>query len=318
MIVFYSLPKAQQQWVKSNYPKLPVQFKSGKLSLQNLPNPKTEVLSVHTNCKINAQILAKLPALKLIATRTTGVDHIDFVDCKKSKVKVVNAAGMNAQSVAEFAFGLILSASRKIKVGVDRVEKGHFDDADLVGSELAGKTIGVIGAGAIGGSVLRIANGFGMKLLANDAYVNSALKRELKLKYVTAKEIFQKADIISLHVPSTPKTKHMINARTFKLMKPGVGIVNTARGSIVDTQAVLSALKSKKLAWYAADVLEEEHNIFTDKTMGKLNKALVTHDRTIITPHMAHNTAESVDRVTSETLEKITAFLKNKPVQFVS
>lgn len=317
MIVFYDVTKEQEKWIKTKYPKLPVTFKSGKLNFSNLPNPKTEILSVHANCKIDANMLSKLPNLKLIATRTTGVDHIDLAACKKNKVRVVNAAGMNAQSVAEFTFGLIINSARQINDGARRVEGGRFDDKGFMGTELSGKTIGVIGTGAIGGGVLRIAKGFGMKLLANDAFKNTKLQKELKFKYVGVKEILQQSDVISLHVPSTPKTKHMINPKTLKLVKPTAGIVNTARGAIVDSKAVLIALKSKKLAWYAADVLEIEHNIFTDKAMGAVDKQLVAHEKSLITPHMAYGTSEAIARVTSETLQHINDFIKNKPQQFV-
>ncbi len=317
MIVFYDVTKEQEKWIKTKYPKLSVVFKSGKLNLSNLPNPKTEILSVHANCKIDANMLSKLPNLKLIATRTTGIDHIDLATCKKNKIRVVNAAGMNAQSVSEFTFGLIVNSARQINDGARRVEGGRFDDKGFVGTELAGKTIGVIGTGAVGGGVLRIAKGFGMKLLANDAFKNTKLQKELKFKYVTVKEILQKSDVISLHVPSTPKTKHMINTKTLKFVKPTAGIVNTARGAIVDSKAVLTALKSKKLAWYAADVLEIEHNIFTDKAMGAVDKQLVAHEKSLITPHMAYGTSEAVARVTSETLQHINDFIKNKPQKFV-
>lgn len=317
MIVFYDVTKSQEEWIKEKYPKLTMVFKSGKLNMRNLPSPKTEILSIHANCKIDANMLAKLPNLKLIATRTTGVDHIDLALCKKSKVKVVNAAGMNAQSVSEFTFGLILNAARNIEAGARRVEKGQFDDKGLTGTELAGKTMGVIGTGAIGGGVLRIAKGFGMKLIANDAFQNTALKKELKFKYVTVKEIFKNADVISLHVPATPQTRHMINASSIKLMKPTTGVVNTSRGSVVDSKAILEALKTKKLAWYAADVLEVEHNIFGNRTLGKIDRQLVVHENSLITPHMAYGTDEAISRVTAETLEQIVAFLKDKPVKFV-
>lgn len=317
MIVFYDLTKSQQDWVQAKYPKLDIAFKSGLLTSRNLPNQKTEILSVHSNCKITASMLEKLPNLKLIATRTTGVDHIDLAACKKARVRVVNAAGKNAQSVSEFTIGLILTAARQIMVGAQRVEKGRFEDDGLVGTELLGKTIGVIGTGAIGGGVLRIAKGFGMKLIAHDECKNTELKKELKFQYVPLKEIFEKADIISLHVPGTPQTKHLINERSVKSMKPTAGIVNTSRGSVVDSQAILTALKTNKLAWYAADVLEVEQNIFSDRALGKIDKQLVAHERTVITPHMAHGTEEAVSRVMAQTIDQITAFKKNKPVNFV-
>lgn len=317
MIVFYELSKQQEKWVKAKFPKLPIQFKTGRLSLKNLPNPKTEILSVHVNCKVDTAILDKLPNLKLISTRTTGIDHIDLATCKKRKIHVVNAAGMNAQSVSEFTFGLVLTAVRNITTGIERVAVGHFNDKGLIGMELSGKTLGVVGTGAVGGGVLRIGKGFGMKLLAHDEYKNTALQRELKFKYVSLKEIFEKCDVISLHVPGTAKTKHMVNAKSLKLIKPSTGIVNTARGSVVDTKAVLAALKSKKLSWYAADVLEVEHNIFTDKNLGKTNKTLVKHERSYITPHMAYATDDAVYRVMSQTMEQISAYLKGKPVKFI-
>jgi D-lactate dehydrogenase len=318
MIVFYSLSKEQQQWIKQKYPKLAVQFKTGKLNMQNLPNPKTEIISIHVDCKVGPEVLAKLPNLKLISTRTTGVDHIDFSSCNKSGVKVVNAAGMNAQSVAEFNFGLILAASRNIVTGIERVAAGHFSDQGLVGTELSGKTIGVIGTGAIGSTVLRIAKGFGMKLLAHDSFKNTKLQKELKFKYVSTNEIFEKADVISLHVPGTKETKHMINDKTLRKVKTTAGIVNTSRGSVVDTKAILRALKGKKLAWYAADVLEIEHSIFTDKEMGKTNKELLKHERSYITPHMAYATTDAVTRVLTQTMQQITDFQKGKPVNFVN
>lgn len=317
MIVFYNMTKSQQEWVKAKYPKLAVTFMSGNLNARNLPNSKTEIISIHTNCKVDSVVLSKLPNLKLVATRTTGLDHIDLVACKKAKVHVVNAAGMNAESVSEFTFGLILNSVRKINEGARRVEKGVFDDSGLIGMELSGKTLGVIGTGAVGGGVLRIAKGFGMKLMASDAFKNAALQKELKFKYTSPKEVFAKADIISLHVPSTPQTKHMINARSIKGMKPTAGVVNTSRGIVVDSKAMLDALKTKKLAWYAADVLEVEKGIFSDKALGRIDKQLVAHENSLITPHMAYGTEDAVTRVMTQTLDQIVAFTKNKPLKFI-
>lgn len=282
-----------------------------------------EILSTFIYSQLSPDLLEDLPALKLIATRSTGFDHIDIDFCKKKKIIVCNVPAYGAHTVAEHTFALILAISRKLVPSVNRTKKGNFSIENLSGYELFGKTLGVIGVGNIGREVIKIANGFGMNVLAFSKHQNQPAN--LKLKFVDLPTLLSSSDIISLHIPYNSQTHHFINKTNINQFKKGSILINTARGGIVETEAILQGLDNGILAGAGLDVLEEEcflkeePQLLTNEFLNKcnlktqlLNHVLLTRDNVIITPHNAFNSQEALQEILETTAENILSFLSGK------
>ncbi len=282
--------------------------------------------------KVTSETLSYFPNLKFIATRSTGYDHIDLKAVEKLGIVVSNVPSYGDETVAEYTFGLILVLARKIADAYDRLrEQGKFSIKGLRGFELNGKSLGVIGTGRIGKNVIRIANGFEMKVVAYDLYPDKAYAKKMGFKYVSLEKLLSVSDIVTLHVPLTEKTKHLINEKALQLMKSTAYLINTARGGCVDTKALVKALQNKVIAGAALDVLEEEGALqdelgFLSKidTKGEaLSTLLANHvfidlPNVIVTPHNAFNTKEALQRILDGTIENIVAFVQKKPINVVS
>ncbi len=313
-IVFYNLNKSEQVVVKTA--KLKARFIHTTLSVDKLPPKNTEILCIHTSEKITTEIVKQLPQLKLIVTRTAGVDHVDLPACEKRNISVISCPGLNAESVAEFAVGMIISMARSLPSVILSNNKKQFSKS-IFSTELAGKTLGVVGTGAIGMRVIKFMRAFDMKVVAFDIKPNQAMAKEFGFQYVSFDKVIKQSDVISLHMPATKETYHAINAKTFQAMKEGVMIVNTARGSVIDAQALLAALKSEKVSRIALDVLEDEQFVFgsvtknltvRQKELFKFNQALLKHPQVYITPHIAHQTEESEGRIIKHAVQAIKDF----------
>ena len=239
-----------------------------------------EVVSCFIYTKFTKEVLGQLPKLKLLCTRSVGVNHIDLPACKKGGITVCNVPDYGSHVVAEHVFALLLSTLRHIPEGDERVESGEFDYRGLRGMALKGKTIGIVGTGKIGAVAVRIAHGFGMHILALDPHPQNDLAQMYGVRYVEKNELFADSDIITLHVPALKETHHMLNAEAFNSMRDGVVIVNTARGELIDSDALLEALKSNKVSYALLDVIEHERNF-------EENKELIEHPNAITTPHIA-------------------------------
>ncbi len=289
-----------------------------------------EALSVFITSKIDKKLLEALPKLRLIATRSTGFDHIDLVEASRRGIAVVNVPTYGENTVAEHTFGLILTLSRNIHEAYLRTIKNNFSIEGLKGFDLHGKTIGVVGAGKIGSHVIRIARGFGMNVLAYDPYPNELLAETLDFKYVNLKTLLKSSDVITLHVPLIPATKHLICGKNLSTIKKGALLINTARGGLVETQCLIKGLKSGRLSGVGLDVLEEEQLLMEEKHMlrrgGKNEKELkaivkdhklLKMDNVIFTPHIAFYSQEAVERITHTTIDNIIAFSKGKPANLV-
>jgi D-lactate dehydrogenase len=234
-------------------------------------------------------------------------------------------------TVAEFTFALLLMLMRKMYEGVRRVkEEGRFNFDGLRGFDLLGKTIGVIGTGHIGRYVVKIAHGFGMDIVAYDPYPSEKLAAEFGFKYLSLEQLLKVSDVVTLHVPYMPATHHLINADNIKLFKPGSVLINSARGGLVETQAMVSGLKQGILGGAAMDVLEEEGFIKEEMDMlanghpgeAQMKVALADHelmkmDNVLITPHTAFNTIEAIKRILDTTIANIQGFAAGKPVNVV-
>jgi len=291
---------------------------------------ETKVLSVFIYSHVTGALLKQMPKLKLIATRSTGFDHIDMKACAKRKIVVSNVPFYGENTVAEHTFALILGLSRKVHEGYLRTIRGNFSFAGLEGFDLKDKTIGIVGTGHIGIHAVRIAKGFGMRVIAFDPKKNSFLAETLGFSYVSLDELLAQSDIISLHAPYNPHTHHLINKSNIKKIKRGALLINTARGGLVETEALALALDQGILSGAGLDVLEgeelikEERQILAQefpvdhlKTLLQ-NHILLNRDNVIITPHIAFNSREAFLRILDTTVSNIQAYLSGKPENIVA
>lgn len=279
-----------------------------------------EALSVFIYSRVSREIIEAMPNLRLVATRSTGYDHIDLATTKARGVIVSNVPTYGEHTVAEHTFALILALSRNVHKSHVRRLKNDFSIEGLKGFDLKDKTIGVVGAGKIGLHVIRIARGFGMHVLAYDAFQNNFLSDVLDFDYVPLDRLFAESDIITLHTPYNEKTHHLINEHSIAKIKRGSLLVNTARGELVDNDALIQALDQGILAGAGLDVIEGEHLIKEEKELlsgtkisGDLSELVNDHnllrrDNVVYTPHIAFYSEEALQRILRTTIENITCF----------
>ncbi len=267
-IAFFELEKWEEDYIKANLKNVQLKFFKNDLNERNVKKIKNfDAIAIFIYSQITKRILDQLPNLKLITTMSTGYDHIDLEECKKRGITVCNVPTYGENTVAEHTFALILTLSRKIIESVNRTRRGDFSLKGLRGFDLKGKTIGIVGCGNIGRHVARIAKGFKMKILVYDVCKDMKFAKQIGFKYVDLNILLKKSDIITLHVPLLPATKHMINKDNIKLIKKGAILINTARGGVVDTTALIKALDKGILSAAALDVLEEEELIKEEKQL---------------------------------------------------
>jgi len=278
------------------------------------------VVSVVVNDVVDRDVLTQLAAgeTKLVATRSTGFNHIDVGAARELGVKAVRVADYSPNSVAEFAVGLLLALNRKIPRAYNRTREGNFELDGLMGFDLVGRTVAVIGTGKIGIIFARILAGFGCELLGFDLHHSPEFER-LGGRYAEADEIVAEADIISLHCPLTPKTHHIVNARTLARVKRGTLLINTSRGGLVDTEAVIEALKSGQLGGLAIDVYEQEASLFFKDLSSivipdDVIQRLVSFPNVIVTGHQAFFTREALGTILDTTLRSISDFAAGRPL----
>ena len=295
------------------------------------PDANFDILGTFVDSQATAPVLATLPNLKHIATLSTGFDHIDLATCAARGITVSSVPTYGENTVAEYTFGLILALSRKICKANERVrEEGSFRLDDLRGFDLRGKTLGVLGTGHIGARVIQVAKGFEMNVVAYDPFPNAALAEKMGFTYASLENVLSQSDIVSIHVPYLPTTHHLINAQNIGLMKSGAFLINTARGAVVETGALVAALKNGKLGGAGLDVLEEEgiikdelNCLVADETQGHDLKivledhALIDMPNVIITPHNAFNTNEAFTRIMDTAIGNIVAFVGGTPTNLV-
>lgn len=306
-------------------------FFSAPLTLDNVNYVKDfEVLSVFIYSKMDKQLIDKLPNLKLITTRSMGLDHIDLAYAAKKGIKVSNAPRYGDNSVAEHTFGLILSLSRNIHKAYMRTLYKNYSIEGLKGFDLKGKNLGVIGAGRIGSHVIKIAKSFEMNVLAVDHNTPKELKK--LCKFVSFNELIRKSDIVTLHVPYCKQNHHLINRKALAKFKKGALLINTSRGPVVETKALLWALEKNILSGAGLDVLEGEELIKEEKELlhdlKKLNlekirqlaidHQLLNNEKVVFTPHIAFYSQEAVQRILDVTMDNIQCFIKNKPINVVN
>ncbi|MFW5704558.1 MAG: NAD(P)-dependent oxidoreductase [Nanoarchaeota archaeon] len=285
---------------------------------------EVEAISVFIYSECVRENLEKLPNLKFLGTRSTGYNHIDLDYVREKNIAVTNVPRYGENTVAEFALGLLLDISRKICASVNRVKTGSFDFSGLRGFDLAHKTIGIMGFGSIGQKLAKMCKGLEMNVIAWDAFADKLGDRaaELGVTLVDQDSLFRQADVISLHLPLLEQTRHIINEDSVSKMKEGVILINTARGELVETQALLNGLNTFKISAVGADVIEEENDIKEelellrsgDKSSANFkllvaNHALINHPNALITPHNAFNTQDALERIMNTDLYNLNCFL---------
>ncbi|HZX49826.1 MAG TPA: hydroxyacid dehydrogenase [Candidatus Paceibacterota bacterium] len=335
-IAFFRIEPWEREYIESReeFKKLgakAVFFDEG-LDQDHIPTDTgAEVICTFIDSKITKPVLDAFPNVKLITTRSTGFDHIDLEECKKRGIQVANVPKYGENTVAEYTFGLILALVRKIYHSYDQIrETGSFDLQGMRGMDLKGKTLGVIGTGSIGQNVARIARGFEMQVIACDKYPNQQAAKEVGFDYCEPERAIRESDILTLHVPYTKETHHLINKDNIFTMKKGAYLINTSRGQVIETEALVKALHEGHLGGAALDVFEEE-GVIKDELEFLLqgssekpdlktvlaNHVLVDMPNVIVTPHNAFNTWEALQRILDTTIQNMRGFQEGKPVNLV-
>lgn len=260
------------------------------------------------------EILAK-GGTKLIALRSAGFNHVDLASASKLGLAIVRVPAYSPFAVAEHTVALILSLNRKVHRAYNRVREGNFSIEGLLGFDLHGATVGVVGTGRIGAIFAQIMKGFGCNLIGYDAYHNPSCL-DLGLTYVSLPELLAQSDIISLHCPLTPDTYHLIDDRAIAQMKTGVMLINTSRGGLIDTQAAIDGLKSGTIGYLGIDVYEQESDLFFEDLSNRVIQddtfqRLLTFPNAIVTGHQAFFTRQALANIADTTLSNITEFEQN-------
>ncbi len=293
----------------------------------------TTIISPFINSRINKSVIDSLPNLKYITTRSTGFDHIDIEYAKSKGISTSNVPTYGENTVAEHTFALILSIARNLKKAHFKVSEGDFLIKGLMGFDLRGKTIGVVGTGHIGLRVIKMAVGFSMNVLAFDPMHNTFLSEVLGFKYVDFETLLKESDIITLHAPYSKKTHHLINENNISLIKKGAVLINTARGGLVDTIALTKALDDGILSGAGLDVLEGEDIILEEKQLLLRKKKelydpqklqlvlrscfLLQRENVVFTPHIGFYSEEALKRILDTTIYNVTSFINATYVNVV-
>lgn len=274
-----------------------------------------EAVCAFVNDVVDAGVVTKLArgGTRLIALRCAGFNNVDLGACAAHGVTVVRVPAYSPYAVAEHTVALLLSLNRQIHRAYNRVREGNFALDGLIGFDMIGKTAGVIGTGKIGAAVCAILQGFGCRVLAHDPYPNEALKVE----YVDLDRLYAESDMVTLHMPLSKETHHLIDATAIAKMKEGVVLINTSRGGLLDTQAVIQALKSGKIGRLGLDVYEEEGPLFFEDRSHRVLQddvfaRLLTFPNVLITGHQAFLTAEALTQIAETTLANIAAFARGE------
>jgi D-3-phosphoglycerate dehydrogenase len=267
---------------------------------------EADALVVRSAVQVDDALMEKAPKLRVIGRAGVGVDNIDAEAATRRGIVVMNTPGANAVAVAELTIGLMLALARKVPAANGTMHAGKWEKKSLQGSELRGKTLGILGLGRIGLEVARRARGFGLEIIGSDPFVSAAVARENGIRLVTLDELFAGCDYLTLHVGLTPQTADVINAKTLATMKKGVRIINCARGELIDDAALVEALKSGQVGGAALDVFREEP---------LKNSAYTGLDNVILTPHIAGSTGEAQEAVGIQIARQVREYLKLGVVQ---
>jgi D-lactate dehydrogenase len=279
----------------------------------------SQAVALFTSDDASAAVLEQLHALgvRYVAVRAAGYDQVDLAAARRLGLRVANVPEYSPYAIAEHAIALMLALSRRLHLADQQLRAYDFRLDNLVGFDLHGKTVGIIGCGRIGGIVARILHGFGCRLLGFDLVRDTALETELGLTYTTLNDLYAQADVITIHAPLNEHTRHLINAKSLAQMKPGVMLVNTGRGAELDTQAALAALQSGQLGYLGLDVYEHEKALFfedhsheapQDATFARL----LAQPNVIVTGHQAFLTREALTNIADATIASLSCWTRGE------
>ncbi|MFA6300775.1 MAG: NAD(P)-dependent oxidoreductase [Candidatus Paceibacterota bacterium] len=324
-IAFFEIPKIEQSLFSQSFGDADISFYEEKLNEETALKIKdAEIISVFINSVISKNIIDSLPILKFITTRSTGFEHIDLEYCAVKGIKVSNVPAYGPHTVAEFAFSLILNLSRNV-INANNHLRDTMDFnfySSLKGFDLFGKTLGVIGTGKIGKNAIKIARGFGMNVVAYDTFPDAVFAKENNFTYKSLLEVLGEADIVTIHAPYTKENHHLINRDNISKMKKGIYLINTARGALVDTEALIWGIKEGIIARAGLDVLEGERDLKIQKEItgsgnsSQIDYKIIVEDQVlidmpevIVTPHIAFYSKEAEGEITKTTIENINGFV---------
>ena len=296
-------------------------YHKGQLNRNNVILTKgMDAVCIFVHDSADAGIVREMAdnGVKLLALRAAGYNNVDLAACE-GKIKVVRVPAYSPYAVAEHAVALMLSLNRKIHRAYWRTRDGHFSLHGLMGFDMNGKTAGIIGTGKIAKKLIRILKGFGMNILAYDVYPDEHFAQEAGFIYVSLEELYRQSDIISLHCPLTEQTRNMINEESIALMKEQVMLINTSRGQLIHTNALIEGLKSKKIAAAGLDVYEEEEEYFYEDKSDKIIDddvlaRLLSFNNVIVTSHQGFFTREAMRNIAETTLQNVQDFMEGKPL----
>ncbi|PIQ79575.1 hydroxyacid dehydrogenase [Candidatus Peregrinibacteria bacterium CG11_big_fil_rev_8_21_14_0_20_41_10] len=330
-IAFFEITAKEKKLLIKQLKQHELLFFEEALTIDNVSKVKdVNAVSMFIYSELEKAVLVKMPKLKLIATRSTGFDHVDVGYCNKQKITVCNVPYYGENTVAEHTFALILSLSRNVHKSYVRTLQNDFSIDGLIGFDLKGKVMGVVGAGHIGLHVIRIAKGFGMEVKAFDTNQDSFLAEVLDFEYVSFGELLKTADIISLHVPYNKHTHHLINRENIKLIKKGAILINTSRGGVVEIGALIKALDEGIIAGAGLDVLEgeelireEKQLLYNENNVEALKQLVQDHillgkDNVVFTPHIGFYSEEALQRILETTISNILNFDQKLPTNVVT
>lgn len=329
--VFFDLEGWEEPYLREQLPDIEIRGTSELLLPGQIgPAADADIVSVFIMSRVTAAVIESLPNLRLIATRSTGFDHIELAACSPRGIVVSNVPYYGENTVAEHTMALILSLSRNVHRAYVRTVAGNYSLDGLRGFDLQGKRLGVIGAGSIGLHVVRMAKGFGMEVVASDLRQNRLIADVLGFQYVPLDELLATSDVISLHLPYSAGAHHLLNRERLATVKRGALLINTARGPLVDTDALLWALDSGILAGAGLDVFEGEDMVNREEQLlatpegaeEQIRAAMRLHllqrrENVVLTPHIAFNSHEAVRRIIDSTIANIQAFVSGQPSNVV-
>ncbi len=296
-----------------------IRYYKGHLNKNNLILTQgADVVCIFVNDTADKDIIDAMVenGVKLLALRNAGFNNVDL-KAAEGKLKVVRVPAYSPYAVAEYAVALMLTLNRKIHRAYWRTRDGNFSLHGLMGFNMHGKTVGIIGTGKIAKILIRILKGFGMNILANDLYPDYKFAQEMGITYTSLDELYHNADIISLHCPLTDEAKYIINADSISKMKDGVMLINTGRGMLIHTNDLIEGLKNKKIGSAGLDVYEEESEYFYEDKSDKIIDddalaRLLSFNNVVVTSHQAFFTHEAMQNIAETTLQNIQDFINNK------